>query len=70
VQIRICGQHFGQSLSHFALQESQNAPNLLQRKAFAPKFGYYGDFYYLFGKVNAFVAFVMWGNYLTFIPPL
>ncbi len=57
-------------LSHLALQEAQNATNLLQRKTLAAKLRDDGDLNHFFRKINAFVPFVPRRYDFSLVPPL
>ena len=70
VQIRLGLQNVRQPLAHFALEEPQDAPDFLERKAFAPQFGDDSNFDYFLGLIDALVTFVAGGDHLAFVPPL
>ena len=70
MQVGIGLKHIREPLAHLALQESQHAANLLERKTLAPQLGDYGNLDDLFGLVEPLVTFMPRGNHFALVPPL
>src|SRR5580704_15570462 len=70
MQIGVGLHDIAQPLAHFALQEPQDAPDLLKRKSLTAQFGDNRNFDYFGGLVDALVPLMPGGYHLALVPPL